>query len=88
MSMKDVRDFLTKQLAELADSDLKGEELSAALERARATSLVASTYVSTVKTELDAIRVLDDTGKLASAIEAPSMETHDARVLSFEGRRA
>ena len=88
MSMKDVRDFLTKQLAELADSDLKGEELSAALERARATSLVASTYVSTVKTELDAIRVLDDTGRLSAAIEAPSMETRDARVLSFEGRRA
>lgn len=88
MSMKDVRDYLTKQLAELANSDLTGDELKDVLERARATSLVASTYVATVKSELDAIRVLDDTGRLASAIEAPSMEARDARVLSFEGRRA
>lgn len=88
MSMKDVRDFLTKQLVELADSDLKGEELSAALERARATSLVASTYVSTVKVEIDAARLLDDTGKLVSAIDAPAEVRPEPRVLSFEGRRA
>lgn len=68
MSMKDVRDYLLKQMAELADSDLKGEELAASIERAKATSQVATTYISAVKTEIDAIKLMDETGRLPAAI--------------------
>lgn len=85
MSMKDMRDFLIKQMTELADSDRQGDELAATIERAKASSLVASTYISAVKTEIDAIRVLDETGRLPVAVEAPPVQRRDGRVLSFDG---
>ena len=85
MSMKDMRDFLIKQMTELADSDRQGGELAATIERAKASSLVASTYISAVKTEIDAIRVLDETGRLPVAVEAPPVQHRDGRVLSFDG---
>lgn len=85
MSMKDMRDFLIKQMTELADSDRQGAELAATIERAKASSLVASTYISAVKTEIDAIRVLDETGRLPVAVEAPPVQHRDGRVLSFDG---
>lgn len=75
MSMKDVRDFLLKQMAELADSDLKGEELAEKVKKAQATSQVATTYISAVKTEVDAYKVFEDTGKLPVAIEKPQQLT-------------
>lgn len=70
MSMKDVREYLVKQLAELADSDLSGDELAERVERAKATSMVATTYISAVKVEIDAIRLYDDTGRLPVSVEA------------------
>ncbi len=70
MSMKDVRDFLLKQMAELADSDRKGEELTASIERAKATAQVATTYIGAVKTEIDAIKLLHETGRLPAAVGA------------------
>lgn len=82
--MGDVRNHLVVMLEQLADPDVKPE----VLERAKATALVAGTYISAVKVELDAIRLFDDTGKLASVIEAPAVEQRDGRVLSFEPRRA
>jgi len=33
--------------------------------------MVASTYIGAVKVELDAIRLMDETGKLANAVLAP-----------------
>lgn len=84
MSMKDVREYLLKQLAELADSDATPEEQAQVVERAKASSLVASTYIQAVRTEIDAIRVLDETGRLPVAVEAPPVQRHGA-VLSFDG---
>lgn len=84
MSMKDVRDYLLKQMAELADSDATAEEQAARIERAKATSQVAQTYIQAVKTELDAIRVMDDTGRLPLSVEAPARIERDGRVLSLE----
>ena len=71
MSMQDIRGFLMKQMAELADSDLTGEELAEKIKKAQATSQVATTYINAVKTEIDAYKVFEDTGKLPPAIEAP-----------------
>lgn len=75
MSMKDVRDFLLKQMAELADSDLKGEELDEKVRKAQATSQVATTYINAVKIEVDAYKVFEETGKLPVAIEKPQQLT-------------
>lgn len=88
MSMKDVRDYLLKQMAELAGSDGSPEEQAQVIERAKASSTVAQTYIQSVKTEIDAIKVLDETGRLPSAIEMPSIPPASSRVLNFEGKRA
>lgn len=85
MSMKDVRDYLLKQLAELADSDATQGEQALVIERAKATSQVASTYISAVKAEIDAIRLFDDTGKLPASVPEPLAP---ARVVKLEHRRA
>jgi hypothetical protein len=66
--MVDVRNHLVAMLEQLADPTVGAE----VIERAKATSLVAGTYISAVKTELDAIRLMDDTGKLSAAIEEPT----------------
>ena len=88
MSMKDMRGFLLKQMAELADSDKSGADLAEAVERAKASAIIAGTYIQAVKTEIDAIRLLDETGRLPLAIEAPAVHDHaTGQVLSFDGKR-
>lgn len=74
MSMKDVRDYLLKQMAELANSDATHDEQVAIIERAKASSQVASTYISAVKAEIDAIRLFDETGRLPLSVDAPPLQ--------------
>lgn len=88
MSMKDVREFLIKQMAELAGSDGTPEEQAQVIERAKASSTVAQTYIQAVKVEIEAIRLLDETGRLPASIEVQPMQQQDGRVLSFDGKRA
>lgn len=71
MSMQDIRDFLMKQMAELADSDLKGEELTEKIKKAQATSQVATTYINAVRTEVDAYKVFEISGMLPAAVDSP-----------------
>jgi hypothetical protein len=89
MSMKDVRDYLTKQLAELANSDLTGDELANVVERAKTTALVADKYIGAVKVEIEAIRLADEVGRLPVAVAVSEVatlpRTDNVRVLS--GRR-
>jgi len=82
--MGDVRNHLVAMLEALGDPDADANTI----ERAKATALVAGTYIGAVKTELDAIRLYDETGRIASVIEAPPMSDHSAKVLSFEGKRS
>lgn len=72
MSVKDVRDFLLKQLAELADSDMTEEQAKLAIEKAKATSAVAAQYIGAVRTELDAVKLFSDTGLLPGSVDAPT----------------
>lgn len=88
MSMKDVREYLLKQMAELADSDATPEQQAAVIERAKATSGVAQTYIQAVKTEIEAIKLFDETGRLPVSVEAPPMASRDPVVLSMERKRA
>jgi hypothetical protein len=69
--LNDVRDYLRKQLEELADSDATPEELELRLKRANATVSVSQAIVATVKTEIDAIKVYYDTGLMPSSVEPP-----------------
>jgi|GEM_PF-3282949 len=72
MSVKDVRDYLLKQMAELADSDMDADKAKLVIEKAKATSTAAATYVNAVRLELDAVRLFDETGLLPGAVEMPS----------------
>lgn len=88
MSVKDVRAFLLKQLAELADSDMTAEEAKLVIEKAKTTSAVAGTYINAVRVELDAVKLFDETGMLPGAIETPeAIERPRPQVLSFDPRR-
>ena len=75
-TIADVRDYLCKALAELADSDDDKDAMALKIERAKATSLVADKYIGAVKVEIDAIRLMDDTGRLPSSVDAPVMIPH------------
>jgi hypothetical protein len=76
-TIADVRDYLCKALAELADSDDDKDAMALKIERAKATSLVADKYIGAVKVEIDAIRLMDDTGRLPSSVDAPVMIPHN-----------
>lgn len=71
MSVKDVRDYLLKQMAELANSDMTAEETKLAIDKAKATSQAAATYIGAVKVELEAVKLFDETGMLPGAVEMP-----------------
>lgn len=85
MSVKDVRDYLLKQMAELADSDMDADKVKLAVERAKANSQAASTYISAVKVELDAVKLYDDTGLLPGGVDTP---VDQPKVLPFKRRTA
>lgn len=85
--MQDVRDHLVAMLEALGDTDTDKDATAQVIERAKATALVAGTYIAAVKTELDAIQVFDRTGRLASAIEAPPLQPA-VRSLPHGGRPA
>lgn len=70
--VSDVRDHLVAMLERLGDDSLGAEEMGLVIERAKTSTMVATTYIGAVKVELDAIRLMDDTGKLATAVIAPT----------------
>ncbi len=69
--VSDVRDHLVAMLERLGDDNLSPEEMNQVIERAKTTTMVATTYIGAVKVELDAIRLMDETGKLATAVGIP-----------------
>lgn len=69
--MADVRDHLVAMLEELGDKETGNE----AVERAKATALVADKYIAAVKVEIDARRLLADNGQELP----PALEVEPAR---------
>ena len=68
---QDVRDYLCKALAELADATATPEDMAQNIERAKATSNIAAQYTNLVKAEIDAIKLMDATGRLPVSVTAP-----------------
>jgi hypothetical protein len=82
--MSDVRDHLVAMLEQLGDPEVKPE----VIERAKASALVADKYISAVKVEIDAIRLMDDTGRLPLSVEVAPAADREPRVLSHPLRRS
>jgi hypothetical protein len=80
--MGDVRDHLVAMLEALGDADVKPD----IIERAKATALVANTYITAVRTEIDALRLADEIGQLPAAIEAAKRIDGTQAILQI-GRR-
>ena len=79
--MGDVRDHLVAMLEQLGDPEVKAE----VIERAKATALVAGQYISAVRTEIDAIRLFDDTGRMPVAVEVAAPQL---RAIEGDKKRA
>lgn len=69
--VSDVRDHLVAMLERLGDDNLSADDMGLVIERAKTSTMVATTYIGAVKVELDAIRLMDETGKLATAVGLP-----------------
>ena len=66
--VSDVRNHLVAMLELLGDDTRSTDEMAQAIERAKATASIAGTYIAAVRVEIDAIRVLDETGRLPAAV--------------------
>lgn len=67
--VSDVRDHLVAMLEHLGDDSATPEKMAQTIERAKATSQVAVTYISAVKIELDAIKLFDEVGRTTVAVD-------------------
>lgn len=80
--MGDVRDHLVAMLEQLGENEADEKTI----ERAKATALVADKYIAAVKVEIDARRLLADTGMtLPPVLEASQTERPALRAV--EGKR-
>jgi hypothetical protein len=68
----DVRNHLVQVMEALNEENLAPEDLERTIERAKAMSSLATSYVNAVKVELDAIRLADEVGMLPGSINAPT----------------
>ncbi|WP_269791671.1 hypothetical protein [Stenotrophomonas sp. Iso1] len=69
--VSDVRDHLVLMLENLGDDSASPEKMAQTIERAKATSLVATTYIAAVKVELDAIELHHEVGRTTVAVDTP-----------------
>lgn len=82
--MSDVRNHLCAMLEALGDESADPEAMARTVERAKATAMVAGTYISAVKTEIDAIRLADEVGRLPASVE-PATVVGVGRALKLVG---
>jgi hypothetical protein len=76
--MADVRDYLVQALEDLSDPGADTNKMARTIERAKTISTVASTYVQTVKVEIDARRLADEIGVMPVAFDTPpGLPRHD-----------
>lgn len=80
--MSDVRDHLVAMMESLNG----GECDHASVERAKAMSMVASQYIAAVKTEIDALRLADEIGRLPQAVDSGAALEHRPPLRAIAGR--
>jgi hypothetical protein len=70
--VEDVRNLVVAMMEALDDDTLTADDMAQRIERAKATSMLAGQFVGLVKVEIDAIRLLDDTGRLPASVSEPA----------------
>lgn len=86
--VSDVRNHLVAMLEALGDESADSESMERTIKRAQAASGVAAQYTAAVRVELDAIRLMDDTGLLPTSVDTPNAQPRpEPAVLSFDARR-
>jgi hypothetical protein len=71
--IEDVRNHLVAAMEALNADDLSSEAAVQVVEKAKAVSNLANSYINSVKVEIDAIRLADDVGMLPASIAKPEM---------------
>ncbi len=67
----DVRNHLVQVMEALNEENVDPAALERTIERAKAMSSVATSYINAVKVELDAIRLADEVGMLPGSVTEP-----------------
>lgn len=70
--IEDVRDHLVSCMELLNQEDLTPEQSTAAIDRAKAMSSLATSFTNAVKVELDAVRLADEVGMLPASFTKPA----------------
>lgn len=69
--IEDVRNHLVSAMEALNDENLKPEDIDRAVDRGKAVSNLANSYIHSVKVEIEAIRLADEVGMLPASIAQP-----------------
>ncbi len=69
--LQDVRDHLVLAMERLNEEGADPTAVKAAVDRAKAVSTVANSFIDSVKVEIDAIRVASDCGMLPVSVATP-----------------
>jgi hypothetical protein len=69
--VEDVRNLVVAMMELLDENDVSPEEMASRIERAKTTSQLAGQFAGLVKVEIDAARLLHDTGLLPGAVNEP-----------------
>lgn len=70
--VEDVRNLVVAMMELLDENGIEPEEMARRIERAKATSQLASQFTGLVKVEIDAARLVYDTGLLPGSVNEPA----------------
>lgn len=83
--IEDVRNHLVQAMEALNNEEAKPEEVSQAIEKGKAISSLATSYINAVKVEIDAIRLADEVGMLPASISEPTKCDRNRPTLTING---
>lgn len=85
--LDDVRNHLVAAMEALNSEDSDPVSVKQAVDRAKAMSNVANSYIESVKVEIEAIRLADDVGLLPVSVAAPVAQDRNRGSIGVRGDR-
>lgn len=83
--IEDVRNHLVQAMEALNGEDLTPEQISQAVEKGKTIGSLATAYINAVKVEIDAVRLVDETGMLPTSMSAPLQCDRNRGTLTMSG---